>query len=49
MIWIKNGFNNVSTRLLEWQGGQLGAAATGCKVTDYLRNLGSKDSGKLSS
>ena len=39
----------MSTRLLKRQVGEFGPATTGCKVTHYLENLGSKDSGKLSS
>ena len=39
----------MSTRLHKRQVRELGAARTGRKVAEYLRNLGSKDSGKLSS
>ena len=49
LIWIKYDFDNMSTRLLKRRVGQLGAATTGRKVTEYLQKLGSKDSGKLSS
>ena len=39
----------MSARLVKRQLGQLGPATTDGNVTDYLRNLGCKDSGKLSS
>ena len=32
LIWIKNGFNNMSTRLLKRRVGQLGPATIGRKV-----------------
>ena len=39
----------MSTTLLKRRVRQLGPATTGSNITDYLGNLGFKDSGKLSS
>ena len=47
LIWIKNGFDNMSPSQLKERVGQLVPAKMGRKVTYYLENLGSKDSGKL--
>ena len=38
----------MSFRLVKRQVGQLGPGTTGHNGTDYLRNLGCQDSGKLS-